>query len=166
MKEDDLPTKAYEYGIKYESQYGGCAQTTIAALYKIFPSLENESIFKCASGLGGGIGLTNQGNCCALTAAVMVVGQILGRELKNINDPEKTRFKMYHVAQKLVDKFFNTYNTILCCDIQTKLMGKCYDMYTEWEAFLKAGGHSDACPTVVGNAAKFATEIILSLTEK
>jgi len=39
-------------------------------------------------------------------------------------------------------------------------------MYDEWEEFLKAGGHSTACTTVVGNATKWAAELITELNNR
>ena len=157
---DTTIKKAYELGFEYEKNYGGCAQCAIGALYEIFPELQNEAIFKSASGLGGGLGLTTSGNCGALAGAVMVVSQIYGRELKDIKDPERKRFVAYRLAERLVAKFLNEYGTVTCSEIQKKLMGRSFYMYEEWEEFLEAGGHSTACTTVVGNATKWAAQLI------
>lgn len=45
-------------------------------------------------------------------------------------------------------------------------MGRSFYMYDEWDEFLAAGGHSTACTTVVGNATKWATELIIEVDEK
>jgi C_GCAxxG_C_C family probable redox protein len=158
--------KAYELGFEYEKNYGGCAQCAIGALYEMFPDLQNEAIFKSASGLGGGIGLTTFGSCGALAGGVMVLSQIYGRGLKDIKDPERKRFVAYRLSERLVTKFLDEYGTVTCSEIQTKLMGKSFYMYEEWEEFLEAGGHSTACTMVVGNATKWAAQLIAELDNK
>lgn len=153
--------KAYELGFMYEEKYGGCAQCAIGALYEMFPHLQSEAIFKSASGLGGGIGLTTFGSCGALAGAVMVLSQIYGREIEDIEDPERKRFVAYRLSEKLVHRFLDEYGTVTCGEIQRKLMGRSFYMYDEWEAFLEAGGHSTACTTVVGNAVKWSADHII-----
>jgi C_GCAxxG_C_C family probable redox protein len=163
---DTVSEKAYELGFNYEKNYGGCAQCAIGALYEMFPELKNEAIFKSATGLGGGIGLTTFGSCGALAGTIMVLSQIYGRELENIEDVERKRFVAYRLSEKLVNKFLNEYGTVTCSEIQRKLMGKSFYMYEEWEAFLEAGGHSTACTTVVGNATRWAANLIVELENR
>ncbi len=157
---------AYDMGFAFEKDYGGCAQCVIGALYKLYPDLKNEDIFKSATGLGGGIGLTTKGGCGALVGAVMVISQLTGRSLENIADLEKQRFVAYRIGEKLVNKFIDEYGTVTCEKIQEKLMGKSFYMYEEWDEFLAAGGHSTACTTVVGNATRWAAEIIEEIRKK
>ena len=166
MMEKDLLQKAYDAGFAFERDYGGCAQCAIGALYKLFPELRNDDIFCSATGLGGGVGLTTKSGCGALAGAVMVIGQLTGRTLDNIADPGKRRFVAYRIGQKLVNKFLEEYGTVTCEKIQEKLMGRSFNMYEEWDKFLAAGGHSTACTTVVGNATKWAAEIINELNKK
>ena len=163
---DKTNEKAYELGFEYEKNYGGCAQCAIGALYEMFPELKNEAIFKSATGLGGGIGLTTFGGCGALAGTVMVLSQIYGRELEGIEDPERKRFVAYRLGEKLVKRFLYEYGTVTCSEIQKKLMGKSFYMYEEWEEFLEAGGHSTACTSVVGNATKWAANLIIELENK
>ena len=42
-------------------------------------------------------------------------------------------------------------------------MGRSFNLWDreDYKAFLEAGGHTDKCPVVVGNAAKWAVEILL-----
>jgi len=42
----------------------------------MFPELKNKAIFKSATGLGGGIGLSPFGSCGALTGTIMVLSNI------------------------------------------------------------------------------------------
>lgn len=158
--------EAYDLGFKYEQEYGGCAQATIAALYEVFPELKDEHVFKSATGLGGGVGLTTLAGCGALAGATMVLGQVKGRELANIRDPERQRYITYRLAKRLVTKFSDEYGTVTCAQIQKKLMGRSFNMYEELEDFLAAGGHSTACTSVVGNATQWAAEIIEELRKE
>ncbi|OPY86281.1 MAG: putative redox-active protein (C_GCAxxG_C_C) [Smithella sp. PtaU1.Bin162] len=161
-----LEEKAYEQGFEYEKNYGGCAQCAIGALYDVFPELTNKDVFKSATGLGGGVGLSNRGNCGALTGVVMVLSNIYGRDLKDITDPEKKRFLAYKLGKKMADKFLAEYATVTCGEIQTKIMGRSFDMYKEFDAFIAAGGHSTACTSVVGKAARWAAQLILEARQK
>lgn len=163
---EDLAEKAYRIGFEKEVAYGGCSQCAIAAIYETISHLRNEAIFKSASGLAGGIGLTNLGNCAALTGAAMVLSQIYGRELGEIEDPERKRFTAYRLAKRLADRFVEEYGTVTCEMIQERLMGRAFNIYEEWDEFLAAGGHSTACPSVVGNAAKWAVELIEEIEKR
>ncbi len=163
---ESLGEKAYRTGFDYEKNYGGCAQCVIASLYDVFPELKNEEIFKSATGIGAGVGLTTMGNCGALTAAVMIISQIYGRELKNIADAERKRFVAYRLGKKLVNKFLAEYGTVICREIQKKIMGRSFNLYEEWNDFLAAGGHSTACTVVVGNASLWAAELITEVRQK
>lgn len=163
---ENLGDKAYASGFEYERDYGGCAQCAIAALYNVFPELRNEEVFRSATGLGAGVGLSTVGNCGALTAAVMILSQIHGRDLATIADPERKRFIAYRLGRKLVQRFLDEYGTVTCGRIQEKLMGRSFNLYEEWNEFLAAGGHSTACTSVVGNAARWAAELIDEVKKK
>jgi len=54
------------------------------------------------------MGLTTKGGCGALAGAIMVISQITGRNLTEINDPERKRFVAYRIAQSLVNKFIES----------------------------------------------------------
>jgi hypothetical protein len=52
----------------------------------------------------------------------------------------------------------------LCNEIQERILGRSWDLWTEREAFLAAGGHSDTgCPKVCSIAAQVAAEKILEI---
>lgn len=163
MSEEDKIKQAFSRGFEFEKKYHGCAQCTVAALYDIFPELKNEAIFRSASGLATGVGLTGKGHCGGLTGGVMVLSQIFGRELDNIADPERTKEHAFRLGEKMVQMFLNEYGTVACSEIQKKLMGKFFDLWDpeQKELFENAGGHEWACSGVVGKSVQWATELII-----
>lgn len=155
--------KPYERGFEFEKNYHGCGQCVIGALYEVFPELMNEDIFRSATGLAAGTGLTTKGQCGALSGAVMVLSQIHGRELPEIADPERKRFVAYRLAEKIVNKFMKQYGSVVCGDIRTRLMGRAFYLFdpVDWDAFEKVGGHDKVCPSVVANAARWTAELVI-----
>ena len=159
---EDILKRAYELGYEFERNHHGCGQCVIAGVYELFPDMKNEEIFRAASGLAAGTGLSTRGQCGALSGAVMVLSQIYGRELAEIDDPDGKRFVAYRVAEKVVHKFLEEYGTVICGEIHKKLMGRSFYLFDpeQFKAFEEAGGHNRKCPSVVGNAARWAVEIM------
>jgi len=71
---DGKAGEAYERGLEFEKNYHGCAQCVVGAFYEIFSEMKNDHVFRSASGMAAGTGLTTRGQCGALTGAVMVLG--------------------------------------------------------------------------------------------
>ncbi|MHA1276890.1 MAG: C-GCAxxG-C-C family protein [Candidatus Helarchaeota archaeon] len=158
---DELAEKAFELGRKYEKRNTGCAQTVIAA---IFDSLNiwSEDVFKAASGLADGMGLTGNGTCGALVGASMVIGYLFGRDRKHFQDI-MCPMKSYSLVKKLHDLFIETYGNCRCYDVQKTLMGRTYNLWDQnemKEAF--QSGMMEQCSKVVGTMAKYAVELILA----
>lgn len=154
--------EAYERGAGYERDYAGCAQSLLLAIQETF-GMEDPAVFRAASGLAGGIGLSIKGPCGGLTAGIMALSQRYGRERSKIEDIEGVRFKSYELARKLYQRFIGEYGSCLCQDIQRKVLGRAYNLADaeEYGEFEKAGGHAEKCPSVVGKAASWVAEIIL-----
>jgi C_GCAxxG_C_C family probable redox protein len=163
MTDEELLNRAYSVGFEFEKKYHGCAQCTIGALYEIFPELKNEEVFRAASGLGAGVGLTGVGHCGGLSGAVMVLSQICGRELNAIDDPHKKRYAAFHLGLEMVRRFLEQYGTVTCQGIHRKLMGRSFDLWDSKDkaAFEETGAHNRICPSVIGNAVLWATQLIL-----
>jgi C_GCAxxG_C_C family probable redox protein len=138
--------------------------------------IRNDELVKAAMTLSGGIAMSHQGTCGAVTAGVMAINSLYGRERKNfVGKP--TDLTPYILAKKLADKFASVYGSILCGPIQEKLYGRIFNLIepkegfvrdqTEYEAFEKAGGLSEqGCAGIAGNAAKWTVEILLDEMEK
>lgn len=156
----ELIKKAFELGQKYELKYTGCAQTVIAA---IFDTLEiwNDAVFKSASGLADGLGLTGDGACGALVGAVMVIGYLFGRDRKHFKDMLYP-MKSYALAKNLHHQFIEKYGSCRCYNVQEKLTGRTYNLWDPEEikeAF--KSGLMEHCSKVVGTMAQLAVILIL-----
>jgi C_GCAxxG_C_C family probable redox protein len=154
--------KAYELGKEYEKTYKGCSQCAIAALQDAL-DIRNDDIFKAATGLAAGGGLAVDGSCGAYVGAILILGLLLGRERDNFEDLEGIQFRNFELARKFRDRYIQEYGTVLCRDIQTKVLGRPYYLadLDELNKFEDAGGHADdGCPQVVGKAAQWMVELI------
>ncbi len=157
---EDLAEKAFSLAENYEKTCTGCAQTTMAGIFDTL-SIENNDVFKAASGLADGLGLSGDGSCGALVGASMVIGYLFGRERKDFKDMMKP-MKSYLLVKALHDRFVEKYGTCRCYDLQTSLMGRTFNLLDpkELDEAMKSG-MLDHCSKVVGTTAGMATEIIL-----
>jgi C_GCAxxG_C_C family probable redox protein len=158
----EVVEKAYQLGKEYEKTYRGCSQCVIAALQDVL-DIRNDDIFKSATGLAGGTGLACDSGCGAYIGAILVLSLLLGRERNNFSDPEGIRFKTHGLVRKFRERFIQEYGSVICRDIQNKILGRYYYLPDpqEFEKFHNAGAHDVHCPEVVGKAAKWMTEIML-----
>jgi C_GCAxxG_C_C family probable redox protein len=156
-----LAEKAYRLGKEYEKTYRGCSQCVIAALQDTLKK-RNDDIFKAATGLAGGTGLAADGSCGGYTGSVLMLGLLLGRERENFSDPSGIRLKTLELTRKFRQKFIQEYGSVICRDIQNKVLGRYYYLADpkEYENFHNAGAHDVHCPEVVGKAAKWMIEIL------
>jgi C_GCAxxG_C_C family probable redox protein len=157
--------KAYELGKEYEKAYKGCSQCAMAALQDAL-GIRNDDIFKAATGLAGGGGGTLDGSCGAYVGCILVLGSLLGRERDKFDDFESIApdSRTFELIRKFRDKYIQEYGSVVCRNIQTKVLGRPYYIIDpdEFEKFEAAGGHSDnGCPAVVGKAARWMAELIL-----
>ena len=159
-KKDEISNRAFELGQKYEKNYTGCAQTSIAAIFDAL-GIWDKGVFKAASGLADGLGLTGDGSCGALVGASMVLGYLFGREREDFKEIMKP-MKSYALVKKLHDWYVDRYDSCRCYDVQEKLVGRTYNLWDPKE--LKEAFKSDMmihCSKLVGDVAKKATELIL-----
>ncbi|HHT02145.1 MAG TPA: C_GCAxxG_C_C family protein [Firmicutes bacterium] len=153
----EVEKRAYDY----EATYGGCSQCVLAAIKEVV-GLVDDNVFKAATGLTGGIGLSGSA-CGALTGAVLALSMARGRTYDNFADPDRTRFESFKLARKLADRYREEFGSLICKDVQTKLMGRSFDLFDpdDYKAFLAAGGHDDKCTAVAGKTARMAVELLM-----
>jgi C_GCAxxG_C_C family probable redox protein len=160
INRDEILTKAYELGKKYESKCTGCAQTAVAAIFESL-NIWNEDVFRAASGLADGLGLTGDGSCGALVGSSMVISYLFGRGKEDFYDMYKP-LKSYGLVKQLHDEYIKKYGSCRCFDVQNSLMGRTYNLWNEdekEEAFKSEMVHY--CSDIVGKVAQMATKIIL-----
>jgi C_GCAxxG_C_C family probable redox protein len=163
-EEEDIPQKAFEIAKNYELRHGGCAQCTIAAIFEAL-GVEDEGVFKAATGLADGVGLTGDGHCGALSGGTMAIGYFFGRNKKDFGNVAK-QLKACILAKKLHGEFIEKYGTCRCADIQEKQVGRFFNLYDpeEMKAAFTAG-MPEKCSTLVGETARISTKIILDEQE-
>jgi C_GCAxxG_C_C family probable redox protein len=158
----ELLEKAYESGYQYEKDYRGCSQCALAAIYDTL-NINDDGVFKAATGFAGGGGLTGISVCGGYAAGVMAISQLCGRDRSNFADPEGTRFRTFALVREFTMDYIRELGSIICRDIQARFFGRPYyiadpDDFAKFEA---AGGHEDKCTDVVGKATRLAVKFIL-----
>lgn len=157
---EGIANRAAQLAEEYEKTCTGCAQAVVAGLLDAL-KMESEEVFKAASGLADGIGLSGDGSCGALTGGSMVIGLIFGRERKDHRDMMKP-LKSYFLCKELYADFIRQYESCRCHDIQERLMGRSFNLLDpkDFEEASKAD-MPEHCSGVVGRAAGKAAEIII-----
>jgi C_GCAxxG_C_C family probable redox protein len=151
---------AFNLARDYEQRCTGCAQSTVAAALDTL-GLKADDVFRAASGLADGIGLTGDGSCGALTGGVMILGFVRGRKREEFSDPFAA-MKSYQLAAELHQDFITRYGTCRCREIQERLMGRFFNLLDEKQlAEAMAYGMLEHCSKVVGNSVRKTVELIL-----
>jgi C_GCAxxG_C_C family probable redox protein len=158
---DALAKKAFDLGFYNEKTYRGCGQCFIAAVYDTL-DLPYDALFKSMSGLAGGVGMVNDGNCGAFIGGALVLSNLVGRERDDFKDETGKRFEAYRLARRLRDRFIKKYGAVNCGGIHRKIFGREFDLLDpeQMARFDEMGGHTDKCPGVVGTAASWVIEIM------
>ncbi len=164
-REEAILQQAFDRAKAHEKASGGCPQCTLAGIFEAL-DIWDDAVFKSATGLADGVGLTGDGHCGALSGGTMAIGYFFGRSREGFSDV-MGQLKACILAKRLHDEFIEKYGTCRCADLQTKLVGRFYNLYdpAEFEAGFKAG-MPEKCSTVVGEAARMATRIILEEQKK
>ena len=152
----------YKIGFRYEKEYMGCSQCSLAALQDVL-GIRNDDVFRAASGFAGGSGLTTVGPCGAFVGGAMIIGQLIGRERKDFDDVEDTRRKAFEAVEELIKRFEEEFGSIICKKVQEKVFGRSYALLDpeDFERFEEDGAHIDKCPHVVGRGSQLALEVLI-----
>jgi len=161
----DMLDTAFTLAKKYEMENGNCAQCVFSGVTEAL-CIENNDVFRAATGFADGIGLTGEGHCGALSGGVMAIGCLFGRK----RDEFARRGKMMKallLSRQLQAKFIEKYGVCRCHDLQVKFYGKFFNLYepAEMEAAVKAGV-METCSTLAGEAARMTLEIIFEQQDK
>ena len=155
-----IAERAGQLAAEYEKTCTNCAQSAVAGLLDAL-EIDADDVFKAASGLADGIGLTGDGSCGSLTGCAMVIGLIFGRERKDHRDMMKP-MQSYLLCKELHEEIIREYGSCRCHDIQQKTMGRTYNLLDpkDLEEAMK-GGMLEHCAGVVGRTTRKAAELIL-----
>lgn len=170
-KWNEIIDRAKAKALANDKNFSGCCQSVLLALQEEF-GIGDVKSFTAATVLSAG--LRRGESCGALMGALMSLGLVIGRD--RIEDSDRYKKAMV-VARELSRKFqeelkkqfgfSQKLETTLCKEIQEKILGRSFDFWTEYEAFLEAGGHSDTgCPKVCSIAAQVGAEKILEIRGK
>jgi C_GCAxxG_C_C family probable redox protein len=153
--------RAYELGREYEQRYMGCGQCIVAALQDAF-DVRDDGVFKAATGLAGGGGLSGDSGCGAYVGSIMMLSYLAGRPREDFEDRTGGAMRTFRLAQRLRDRFIEEYGSVRCHEIQHRILGRPYYLMDmdDFRKFDEAGGHTEKCPEVVGKAARWAAELI------
>ncbi len=158
-----LAEVAYKLAHEYEGAYGSCAQCVFGTVQDVL-EVGDDATFQAAHTLACGCALTSEGTCGALNGGLLAIGAIYGRDREHFaGGPTQDS---YRIAKRLFDRFKEEFGGVLCSQVQTKLMGRSFNLWTDVEEFKAAGGLKDKCPTVTGKAAQWTVEILLEEKEK
>lgn len=162
---DEILDTAFNAAKQYEMKSGGCPQCTLAGIFDAL-EIDNDDIFKAATGLADGIGLTGSGHCGALSGGVLAISYLFGRDKKDFGDIMKL-VEANLLSKKLLDRFMKNYGTCRCADLQTSFFGRFFNLLdpNDLNAAMEAG-MLERCSTLVGEVARMTTKIILEAQDE
>ena len=165
-----IVSKAQELGTKYADRYKGCGQCTFMAIidslrwggFEIIPKDIEEKLFSGICVLTGGISMTGDGTCGAVTSSVLSIGLALDIRREG-QDDTKLRSGCEIVRNTILEKYYAEYRSILCKDVQRKFFGKAWDLTSDKmsQEFL---GITQGC--TIQQTAGWTVKIILDEIEK
>jgi len=170
MDKQEIIKKAYQKGFDGERDFRGCAQCTIAAVQDAL-QIQNDHIYKAASGLAGGAGECIDGNCGGYSGGIIAMSTFFGRTRQEeaTTKGREDKYVSFRMAAALHDKFVEKYGTVICGEIHQKIYGRAFDLRDDEQKqmFRDAGAHEreDGCCAVVGDGAKWTVELILDEIE-
>jgi C_GCAxxG_C_C family probable redox protein len=169
LSREQLLQKAYDLGRDFERMSESCSQSTVATIHELV-EMEDVVVRVATSSCGGQCGQVI-GACGGMIGGTIALDYFFGRPLEQMSYTErKTRnlaryWEAMAVGKELLDRYFKEYGSIICPNIQTKLLGRTFYFPdpNDFEAFDKIGGHydEDKCPGVVGKASRWVMEILL-----
>jgi C_GCAxxG_C_C family probable redox protein len=163
VQNENLIQRAFDLGLKYEKEMTGCCQCTIAAIQDAL-QIRDDAVFKAGSGLTAGGGVSCEGSCGGYTGGVMVMSSIFGRRRETWADDKHAKDCAHTMAKALMDRFNKEYGSNVCQEIHFRIFGRVFNLRDpkERQTFESLGAHIDRCTTVVGKAAAWATDLILT----
>ncbi len=161
----EVQEKAFELARQYEFENGNCSQCTVCGVLEAMDMMNND-VFRSATGLADGVGLTGDGHCGALSGGALAIGFVFGRKREDFKRQGKM-LKAVILSRKLVNRFKEKYGTCSCHELQNRFFGGFLDLLDQsnFEEALKRG-MPEKCSTLVGEVARMTVQIIQEQQEK
>lgn len=127
--------------------------------------MRDDSVFKAASGLIGGIGLMDD-TCGVLLGASLILGLKYGRGREEIDNLENLESSTEPVG-RLYKWFEREFGSVTCREVRTKLDGGVfYDLKVPWQFELSMeAGHREKCSEITGKTAARMVEMLWDILE-
>ena len=169
---EDILKKAAELADEYIDRYKGCGECTFLAIVDalrwggvdILPEEMSDRIFPGLCQLSGGVGISSDGSCGAVTGGALAIGIALGVAYGAGDRDQSTLVRGCEAVQEvLLDRFDEKYRSQLCKDVQRKRFGKSWDFKIPEMAgeFLEI---TDGC--AIKETALWTTEFIVDELER
>jgi len=167
LTKEEAMELAFKIGYEGEAQRTNCAQEVFHAITSVL-GIKNHMLFKSLSALEGGGAVSTFGSCGAFNGALVVFSYFFGRSYEQWQNKE-SYIKSSILGQKLFKKFKENYGTVTCREIHKVKFGRTFDLMDEknlgidkgaLKDFEDMGAHENVCPTVVGQSAYWAIDIL------
>jgi hypothetical protein len=151
-----LITAAQQRGRDYLPVYRGCAHATLCAVADTLDMEVSDAVFRAMTGMS-----SLAGGCGGLCGAIAAIGLRYGVDHAAFRaNPDTSR--VWDVVKRVRDQFEATYGGYLCCDVQTRLFGRSFDLFNaDDRAAFGAAKPYEICPNVTANAAGWTVAAIL-----
>ena len=162
LKKQEILDRVQRRGEEYCYLTRNCARGSATALLEEF-GLGNMGIIKALFPFPG-LGMSGE-ICGPVTGGLIALGlYFTGDDLADHDDAIRT----YPAAHEYLARFKNTFDSLLCPDIQKILLGEYFDPLASAEnreAFNQSGAR-EKCPLAPGLGARLSAEIIIEDMEK
>jgi len=165
---EEMLKKVEQLAYQYENKFGGCAPGTLLGCMEVYGNVD-ENVYRASTGFSGGLGVTTDSQCGALTGGLMFLGMLFGRGFvgRGTDDFDHSQYKAFDLAQELKCRFEKEYGSFICKHIHVAKLGRAYklDDDDDLKEFFEKGCRPK-CSEVVALGARWALEIALREAEK
>jgi C_GCAxxG_C_C family probable redox protein len=167
LSKEQLFDKAYELAYNYVKNSHQCSQSAAAAFCQLI-GFDNKIVRALTTASGGHVGQV-VGTCGALIGAVAVLDYYFGRdvdEMSLVETPDmEPVMRANEQALKLHEKFLRKWGATHCSMLTRQIYGRMF-WFSDPDEMVKLGEAKDrvapkSCWDVVGNAARWAMEILV-----
>ena len=133
---EEIAERIGERAWELQDKYHFCSQCGLLAIQEAF-NLEDDMLFRAATGLSGGIGGLHDSACGALTGGVLALGLKYGRGLSDLEKPPEESIKKgqasIEVAAKLCKWFEREFGSTVCSQLRKSFIGADLDTKVPWQ---------------------------------